>query len=145
MKAFGAIGAAVLLAGCASTPGMKRAELRATLTGQQELPAADPDATGTAVLRVVPRGPHICWEINVRGMAAATGAHIHQAQAGASGPPVFTFTNPGPDGRSEGCAEVAVELARSIVLQPHGFYVNAHSTEYPGGAVRGQLRGPFRR
>ena len=136
-----AAGAAALLAGCAAS-GSPRAELAATLTGVQEVPGpGDPDATGTAEVRVDPRQAELCWNLYVRQTDAATAAHIHRAPAGAAGPPVVTLTTPGPDGHSEGCAAVEEMLGRQIAMQSHLFYVNVHTAAFPAGALRGQLRG----
>ena len=48
--------------GCATSEGMTPADLRATLTGLQEVPGpGDPDGSGTAVVRVNPAGGQVCW------------------------------------------------------------------------------------
>jgi hypothetical protein len=33
-------------------------------------------------------------------------------------------------------------LIRAILRRPRRFYVNVHTNDFPGGAVRGQLRKP---
>ncbi len=137
----GAAAAFLLLAACATAPEAQRTELAATLTGQQSAPeAGDLAGTGTATVRVDPGAPRVCWDLFVRGIAPATAAHIHRGMAGTSGPPVVTLTAPGPDGRSEGCADVTGELATEINLRPYDYYINVHNAQYPGGAIRGQLR-----
>ena len=37
------------------------------------------------------------------------------------------------------CIAVEPEKLKPIVANPAGFYVNIHTADFPGGAVRGQL------
>ena len=82
-------------------------------------------------------GP-ICYELTVSGIAPASAAHIHEAPAGQAGP-VAVGLAPPTDGASSGCADVERELVLDILMNPSDYYVNVHNTEYPAGAVRGQL------
>jgi len=139
--AITAAAAALAVGGCAQSGLPRRMELTSTLTGYQAVPGpGDLDGTGTARARVDAETGQVCWELNARGIDPATTAHIHRGDAGSVGPPVVPLTAPAQE-RSEGCATVAVELAREMVVRPHGFYVNVHNAAFPGGAMRGQLRG----
>ena len=134
--------AVLLLAGCATSVGLPRATLPATLTGIQEVPGpGDPDGTGTAELRVDPREAQACWQLFVRQVDTITYAHIHRGAAGSAGPPVIPLTTPGADGQSRGCVAIDPMLARELATRAHEFYVNVHTQAFPAGAVRGQLRG----
>ncbi|HEX8641063.1 MAG TPA: CHRD domain-containing protein [Allosphingosinicella sp.] len=136
-----ATAALVALAGC-TTGGPPRSDLSVTMTGLQEVPGpGDSDGTGIATLRAEPANERICWRLYANGIDAATAAHIHRGAEGSAGPPVVPLTPPAAGGRSEGCAPVAPALARELSLQPHRFYVNVHTAAFPGGAIRGQLRG----
>lgn len=138
---------AALLAGCASAGGPpRRLELTATLTGYQALPGpGDLDGTGTARLRVDGEAERVCWVLTARGIAPATAAHLHRGEAGSVGAPLVPLAAPGADERSEGCAPIAAALAAELIARPHAFYVNVHNAAFPGGAIRGQLRGEVRR
>ena len=139
-------GAALALAGCATGGMPRQLELTSTLTGYQAVPGpGDLDGTGTARARVDAERGRVCWELNARGIDRATGAHIHRGEAGSAGPPVIPLAPPGASERSEGCATVTIELARQMIMTPHGFYVNVHNAAFPAGAIRGQLRGQARR
>ena len=134
--------AAALLASCATSPGGGRAELRVSMNGLQEVPGpGDPDGNGTAEVRVNGSQAEVCWNLYARDIDQAVAAHIHRGAEGVAGPPVLTLTTPGPDGHSQGCATVDEALAGAMVLQGHDFYVNVHTTAFPNGAIRGQLRG----
>ena len=111
------------------------------LSGANERPPADPDGSGTAVVRLRPDAGAVCFRLTVQNIRLpAAGAHIHRAAAGANGPIVVQFTAPGANGVSSGCTTgVAASLIQEIAANPAGFYVNVHTTEYPGGAVRVQL------
>lgn len=147
MKRSLILGAALIaLAACAGGPENQRAILNVTMTGTQEVPGpGDPDATGTAQVRVTPSLSQVCWDLYARGIDAATAAHIHRGEAGIAGPVVLMLATPGDDGHSQGCASVDPALAREIAQAGHGFYVNVHTSAFPNGALRGQLRGGPRR
>ena len=134
--------ATLLAAACATPAATQRADLAVTLTPLQVVPGpADPDATGTAEVRVQPNQGRLCWNLYVRQTDPITAAHIHRAAAGSVGPPVIALTTPGADGHSQGCVAVDEALARHVANAAHDFYVNIHTIAFPNGAVRGQLRG----
>jgi hypothetical protein len=120
--------------------------MSSTLTGFQQVPGpGDLDGTGTGRFRVNADEGQVCWELTARGIDPATAAHLHRGEAGSVGAPVVPLAPPDASERSEGCAAVDAALAREIIAQPHRFYVNVHNAAFPGGAIRGQLRGQPRR
>ena len=141
MRALLALGVMAMAAGCASQPMNQRATLSVSMTGIQEVPGpGDPDGNGTAEVRADPGNGQICWNLYARAIGPATAAHIHRGGAGTAGPVVLALTTPDSAGRSQGCATVALPLAREIAYQAHEFYVNVHDAAHPAGAIRGQLR-----
>ena len=99
----------------------------------------DPDGSGTASIRLNLGQGEVCFNLTVSGIAPATAAHIHVAPAGVAGPVVVGLTAP-TSGSSNGCISgVDRDLIKAIIQNPEQYYVNVHNTEYPAGAVRGQL------
>jgi hypothetical protein len=118
-----------------------------TLSGAEEIDpstgnpgAGAPDGSGLATLTVNPGQEEICYELSVEGITLpAIGAHIHVGAAGENGPVVVPLTPPDASGVSSGCAPVPRELALAIIQNPENYYVNVHTTDFPNGAIRGQL------
>jgi hypothetical protein len=109
--------------------------LKKTLQGTTE-----PNATGTAVLRFRPDDGLVCYRLTVGNVTLPTvGAHIHKGAAGVSGPVVVPFTAPGADGTSDGCTTSDKSLIADILGDLSGYYVNVHTPEHKGGAIRAQL------
>jgi hypothetical protein len=137
-----AVGAAAIAAGDAS-PAAADGGFRAAgaiLLGANEVAPGDPDGIGVAGVTINVRRERICYFVAVRKIAPATMAHIHRGVAGENGPVVVDF-DPPDDGFSAACVDdVGAELAAEIAGDPSGFYVNVHNEDFPGGAVRGQLR-----
>ena len=107
--------------------------VKRTLNGTSE-----PSATGTAVLRFRPG--LVCYRLTAANVTLPTvGAHIHKGAAGVSGPVVVPFTAPGASGTSDGCTTTDQSLIDEILGNLSGFYVNIHTTEHKGGAIRAQL------
>lgn len=103
--------------------------------------SGDPDGTGSALVTVNHGQGEICWDVSVASITLpATASHIHKAVDGVRGPIVVGLIAPNAAGRSTGClAGVDRALLRSILTHPDSFYVNVHTTDFPPGAVRGQL------
>jgi len=117
---------------------LMRTRFVAVLTGQNEVPGpGDPDGFGVARVNVLTN--QICVDLRVRRIATPTAAHIHEATSGAAGPVVVTLPTPDQTGHASGCVNVATAEAQDIKDNPGGYYVNVHTGEYPGGAVRGQI------
>lgn len=111
------------------------------LTGEAETPAGDPVATGTATVRLRAGEGQVCHAVDAKNLPPALAAHIHRGDAGAAGPVVIPLRTPNASGASSGCTAAARTLVASILADPASFYVNVHTNEFPGGAIRGQLTG----
>jgi hypothetical protein len=111
-----------------------------TLHGANEVPAGDPDATGTATVWVNPGEGTVCYTWSVSNAATPIfAAHIHHAVAGVAGPVVVPLPPTGPSSGSGCTTGVSRDLAIAIIERPWEYYVNTHNAEFPTGVARGQL------
>jgi hypothetical protein len=120
----------------------------ATLNGANETPPNTSPATGTATLSLDTTANTVSFTLTVSGLSSASVAsHIHQAPTGVAGPIVVplplgagagltSFTASGSSVAPNAGFNVA-----DIAANPSAFYVNVHSTQFPGGEIRGQLTG----
>jgi CHRD domain-containing protein len=101
----------------------------------------DVDGTGQALITVNLGRREICWEESASNITLpATASHIHKAGPGIRGPIVVPLSPPGAGGTSNGCASgLDPELVKDILTNPAAYYVNIHTSDFPAGAVRGQL------
>ena len=132
----------VLIASSILAPAAQATQRFTTsLSGAAEVPGpADPDGSGTATITINRGLSEVCWTISVTGITLpAIAAHIHVAPAGVAGPIVVPLTPPDATGHSSGCATVDRDLAKAIAKDPAAYYVNVHTTDFPAGALRGQL------
>jgi len=117
--------------------------LYAELNGANEVPGpGDEDGYGVAFLEFNSETGELCYDVAVANITLPAAAmHIHVGEAGVSGDVVVPFdTAPDADGLASGCmAAVDMMQSQSIVDDPEGFYVNVHTSDFPDGAVRGQL------
>lgn len=115
--------------------------LAAELTGAAEVPGpGDPDGTGSAWVTLNQGQGEVCFELAVSAiLLPATGAHIHSGTADVAGPVVVPLTAPDASGMSSGCTDADADLIKAIRQNPASYYVNVHNSDFPGGAVRGQL------
>lgn len=118
---------------------MGGAKLSATLSGASEVPPADADGSGSFTATLNPGHDQLCYEIKVDKIDAATAAHIHEGVAGVNGGPVVMLEAPAANGMVKACAAVSNDVAKKLMQNPAGYYVNVHNAAHPGGAVRGQL------
>ena len=121
-----------------------------SLTGQAELDGgrltADMDGRGTAQVTVNVGQGRVCWNlVDLANLDPLVASHIHNAPAAAQGPIKISFFNFGEPIDLEGCTEgsdqlpVDRKLLEDVVQHPENYYVNVHTSAFPGGAIRGQL------
>jgi len=108
-------------------------EFTVSLSGAEEVAAGDPNGSGLAIFLIDDVALTIDWTITASDISAITGLHIHQADAGVNGPVVVDF-----GGQLTGSSLLDPDLA-NVLADPTNFYVNLHTTEFPGGALRGQF------
>lgn len=105
------------------------------LVGANEPDGGDPDGTGVAVVAI--SGTTVNFFLTANNLSTITGAHIHR---GSTGGIVVGFSPTFVNGVAMGSVPGAAQsLIDEIVANPSAFYVNVHSTEHPGGAIRGNL------
>lgn len=134
------IAAALSLLAMLALAGMVAAAettLTAQLAGDAE---TDEDGTGTATVVLDPEAGTACWDITVENVDPITVSHIHTGAAGMDGGVVVDLDLDGFEGSSEGCNDAAdPDTLQEIIDDPASFYVNVHTEDLPGGAIRGQL------
>jgi hypothetical protein len=125
----------------------------AQLNGRNEVPGPGSAAgSGVAWMAFDAAQRAICVRLEVNNVPNVTASHIHRGTATESGPIVVDFgadvvtgATPAATGavltaqRTNCVVGIAADLFAAIVANPAGYYYNVHSTEFPAGAVRGQL------
>jgi rubrerythrin len=124
-----------------------------SLSGEQEVPPVDTDASGETTLTLTRDPPELDYRLTVSNIENVVAAHIHIGNEGENGPvvaPLFsddsgvsedgvlatgTITEDDLVGPLEG---KSFSELRSMVEK--GAYVNVHTKEHPKGEIRGQIR-----
>lgn len=124
----------------------------AELRGTNEVPANASTAFGSAFVSLDLVNNNIFWEVNSSGIVSPSLSHIHRGAAGVNGPVIINFAT-APDqivgGRTKGSTTIAAQqtgnlqasdlTALASASTANGYYVNLHSSAFPGGEIRGQL------
>ncbi|MDN5847517.1 MAG: CHRD domain-containing protein [Candidatus Nitrosocosmicus sp.] len=126
----------------------------ASLSGQEEVPPVDTQATGMAEFTpVAPTNETVDFNVNATDIQGVTAGHIHSGAVGENGEVVvtlFTFDTP-QDMVSENGTITAdmlegemqgMTIADLITAMKDGnTYVNFHTEQNPSGEIRGQIMG----
>jgi hypothetical protein len=139
---------------------------RAHLTGDAEVPSNDTRAQGQAIFKLSKDGTELEYKLIVANIENVTMAHIHCGAEGVNGPVVAWLYPSAPPaqlipGRSQGVLAEGTITSSNVVARPDSpecpggvatfedllekiqsgdAYVNVHTSQYPGGEVRGQIR-----
>ena len=111
--------------------------------------ASTSESKGHAQVKVYEDGTmEFTFTVNNKSGETYTRAHIHKAPAGVNGGIHWDFLEAGipvasvsdQPSQLRGIARArAAAVVADLLANPSGYYVNVHSTAFPGGAVRGQL------
>lgn len=128
-------------AAVASLPATTAAsELEARLSGTSEIPINFSEATGRALVSYDRTSGLLSWVVDYDRLSSeATGAHFHGPAA--EGENAGVQVNIGGAGLASpivGSATITPEQAAALLGGL--WYVNIHSTNYPDGEIRGQLK-----
>lgn len=111
----------------------------ASLSGANEVPPVSSSASGVGVLIFNPLNNAIDGVIQISGLTA-TQAHIHVGAADVSGPVAVGLTEVASgSGVWRVPSNTILTEAQSDSLAAGDLYFNAHSTDNPGGEIRGQI------
>jgi hypothetical protein len=126
-------------------------QLAARLSGANEVPPADPDGRGLALVET--GRTRVCFAVAWTRIAPPIFAHIHAGPVGVNGPVVVLFFDvpelagapnaalPDTISAVAGCVGGQdPALLRDIRRHPRQYYSNVHNLDFPAGAIRGQLR-----
>jgi hypothetical protein len=145
------------LVSVAMTQALRPENFHAHLSGAEEVPPVDTQATGQAIFQLRSDGLH--YKLIVANIENVTMAHIHLAPAGANGPVVAWLYPDGPPpelipGRFDGVLAEGVITNNDLVgplanknlddlldaIRAGNTYVNVHTSQFPPGEIRGQIR-----
>ena len=130
----------------------------APLSGDEEVPPVDTRAVGNAIFWLSDDGTALRYRLVTSRMQDITQSHIHIAPRGVNGPVVvflFGLVAAGQDNAgilAEGTITAANLIARPAIgfgatmpelvaaMRNGNAYVNVHTTSWPGGEIRGQIK-----
>ncbi len=119
--------------------GASGSALAAKVSGAREVGnPGDPNGDGFASVIFDDGTAHFYF--NVSNTVEPSAAHIHRGTAAENGSIVIDPSADFTDGVAVASVAVDDDLEREILAGPHRFYFNVHTSEFPTGAVRGQLR-----
>jgi len=113
------------------------ADVKVTLSGDQEVPGVKTSATGTGTISVG-ADKSVSGSVMTTGVAG-TMAHIHEGAPGKNGGVAVPLAKNGDNGWSVP-AGAKLSDAQYEAFKAGNLYVNVHSTANPGGEIRGQIK-----
>ena len=129
------------IAGPTPTPPCDPNTFKATLTGSQEVPPNDSEATGTGVVALNDYQTMIEVTVNFSGLSGnASAAHIHgPALPGVSAPVLIGFPNFPATTSGTYTNTFAITPEQVSWLNDGLLYINIHTAMFPSGEIRGPL------
>jgi CHRD domain len=148
--------AAIVALGSMTTLGFNNSALgqqafTATLTGDDENPSVDTNATGLATFQT--NGNTMNYQISVEDLNNVTAAHIHRGDMDHNGKVVVSLYNNMSKGPKSGLLSQGTISASNLkgplaghplsdlidIMDNGTAYVNAHTKDFPVGEIRGQV------
>ena len=136
-KSMLSFAAATLMAGLLAAGATFAAEMKVKLSGDQEVPPVQTQASGNGTI-TVNEDMSVSGSVTTTGIKA-TAAHIHEAAAGKNGPVVVPLEKKS-DNEFAVPAGAKLSDAQYKALKAGNLYVNVHSDAHKGGEIRAQLK-----
>lgn len=134
----------IMISSCSKSsttiPTSTTVTFQATLTGASETPANGSTATGSATFTYNTVTYILSGSVYFSGIIP-TAAHIHKGAVGVAGGVIFPLGSV-PMTSPISFTSVPLDATQRADLLANLYYVNIHSTAYPGGEIRGQLLQP---
>jgi hypothetical protein len=112
------------------------ADIKVTLTGDQEVPPTKSAGTGAGTI-TIGADMSVHGSVKTKGIAGIA-AHIHEAAAGKNGPVVIPLVKKGDTYTVPPHAKLTD--AQFTSFKAGNLYVNVHTAAHPDGEIRGQLK-----
>ena len=134
---------ALVVSGCTksemrtATSDMRTSMAPVQLTGAQEVPPVNTQASGTSTLTVV-GDKTLVGRVETKNINA-TAAHVHQGRPGENGPPIITLVKQG-DNAWAVPSNAVLTSAQFAAYKAGDLYVNVHSAAHPNGEIRVHLK-----
>ena len=109
------------------------------LSGIQEVPAVDTNASGIASVTLDEAGALVTVHANSSGLGDASASHLHNAFGGTNGAVEIGLTQDGSDPEHWFAEQQSLDAAQLAAVLAGSTYVNVHSPANPGGEIRGQV------
>lgn len=109
------------------------------LSGDQEVPAVDSAASGTAFLTHDTAGGLVTINVSTRNLPDASAAHLHSAFGGLNGGVEIGLMQDGSDPSRWFIEAAPLSMAQADALADGATYINVHTPANPGGEIRGQV------
>jgi hypothetical protein len=115
----------------------------AKLSGKDEVPPVNTQATGTAQFQLSSDGKEINYDLTTTNLNGFMMAHIHQGKSGENGQPITTPLQMGKGKitSSDLHGPLAGKQISDLVdlMKNGGAYVNVHTQQNQNGEIRGQI------
>ncbi|MFL6341325.1 MAG: CHRD domain-containing protein [Nitrososphaeraceae archaeon] len=115
----------------------------AKLTGKDEVPPVNTQATGTAQFQLSSDGKELNYDLSTTNLQGFMMAHIHQGKSGENGQPITTPLQMGKGKitSSDLQGSLAGKQMSDLVdlMKSGGAYVNVHTNQNQNGEIRGQI------
>jgi hypothetical protein len=110
-------------------------------SGDQVVPGpGDPDGDGGVFVALGRNTGSFCFFADTANISTPlTVVHLHRGLRGQVGEVILDLHGPSNDPDVSGCFNPGRELVRDIMKHLDNYYIDYHSEEFPGGALRAQL------
>lgn len=148
------VGVTALIGSASASSHNPKAKYEIMLNGVKEPSGGDPEGIGIAKVTVKGATNTVCVGTKkVFGvLLPSTGHHVHMGNSATNGPIVVPLAQvtqkaskpgkPEKPGKSvKICGTSTAANILSMINSPQLWYVNVHSSQFPGGAIRSQFSG----